>query len=568
MDAMTRLFADLRLSAKLAVPFALLIVTMAVIVWVAQSSIMQLRAETAIIVDRYAPRRATLLTALAAVNEAAVNEKNVLLSTDQADSTGFKQHETASITAATAAADRLIALADTADWRSRSDQLKTAILDFQSLATQSIQLAIDGDWSAAGQLSTRDVRSKRQHLVDLATADVQQSTNDLTAAKATSEARGAAATRDLFVVSGCGLAIALIIAFAVVRWLIVRPITTVTRAVQAVAEGDLSSEIAIAPRRDEVGILQRSLQTLKGNAIEAKRLAALQVAQEANMAQAQKIAMNQTADSFEAHIGSLAGSLAAAAAEMQATARSMTETAKATGGQAGTVAAAAAEASAGVETTAVAAEELTASIHEISQRVADSARMSGDAVGNAERTNAIVQTLAQGAERIGRVVELIKTIAGQTNLLALNATIEAARAGDAGRGFAVVASEVKSLANQTAKATEEIAEQVSQIQSATQEAVGAIRMITGSIEQISQISVSLAAAVEEQGAATAEIARSVQRTAQSTQGVAVNITSVSTSAMETGAAAAQVLGAAGDLFGQANKLTSEVHDFVRKVRAA
>jgi methyl-accepting chemotaxis protein len=565
---MTRLFADRKLATKLAVPFAMLLVTIAGIVGVAHSSIMQLRAETATIVDRYAPRRATLLTALAAVNEAAVNEKNVLLSTDQGEMAGFRQRETASIMAATNAADRLTALAETPEWRTRSDQLKAAIVDFQSLAAQSIRLAIDGDWSAASQLSTRDVRSKRQHLVEVATAEVEQATNEIAAAKAASETLGAAASRDLFVVSGGGLAIALAIAFAILRWLVIRPIAQVTSAVQAVAEGDLSSDLAIAPRRDEVGILARSLQILKDNAIEAKRLAALQIEHEASAARAQKSAMSQTADSFEAHIGGLAGTLAASAAEMEATARSMAQNAKLTDGQAGTVASAAAEATLGVQTAAVAAEQLTASIHEISHRVADSARMSRDAVGNAERTNAIVQSLADGAERIGQVVGLIKTIAGQTNLLALNATIEAARAGEAGRGFAVVASEVKNLASQTAKATEEIAAQVGQIQAATQEAVGAIRTITGSIEQISEISVSLAAAAEEQGAATAEIARSVHRSAESAQGVTRTIGSVSTSAMQTGAAAAQVLGAAGDLFGQAEKLTSEVRDFVRKVRAA
>ena len=221
-----------------------------------------------------------------------------------------------------------------------------------------------------------------------------------------------------------------------------------------------------------------------------------------------------------------------------------------------------------MQAVAAAAEELSASIGEISRQVSQSSEITGQAVVDARRTDAIVRALAEGAERIGHVVGLIISIAGQTNLLALNATIEAARAGDAGKGFAVVASEVKSLAQQTAKATEEIGTQVGQIQSATKEAVEAIRVITGTIEEVSSIAVSIAAAVEEQGAATAEIARSVQQTAQSARDVTVNIGDVSQAATNTGTAADQVLDAATDLSRQAERLTSEVDGFITEVRAA
>jgi methyl-accepting chemotaxis protein len=200
--------------------------------------------------------------------------------------------------------------------------------------------------------------------------------------------------------------------------------------------------------------------------------------------------------------------------------------------------------------------------------VTQSTKITGEAVADARRTDTIVRALAEGAEKIGHVVGMITDIAGQTNLLALNATIEAARAGDAGKGFAVVASEVKSLANQTAKATEEIGIQIAQIQSATKEAVDAIRGITGTIEEVSSISVSIAAAVEEQGAATAEIARNVQQTAQSAMDVTVNIGNVSQAATDTGAAADRVLSAAGDLSRQAEQLNTEVSTFIAEVRAA
>ncbi len=285
-------------------------------------------------------------------------------------------------------------------------------------------------------------------------------------------------------------------------------------------------------------------------------------------AAAQKIAMNQTADAFEAKVGSLVALLSSDATELQTTAQSMSATASQTNQQAATVAGAAEEASAGVQTVAAAAEELTASIHEISRQVAHSARITGRAVDDARRTDTIVRALAAGAQKIGDVVQLITGIAAQTNLLALNATIEAARAGDAGKGFAVVASEVKSLAGQTAKATEEIGAQIRQIQDATDEAVQAISAIGSTIEEVNVIASNIAAAVEEQGAATAEIARNVQQTAASTQDVTAIIAGVSQAANDTGAAAGQVLGASSSLSQQADQLTEAVVSFVAGVRAA
>jgi len=221
-----------------------------------------------------------------------------------------------------------------------------------------------------------------------------------------------------------------------------------------------------------------------------------------------------------------------------------------------------------VQTVASAAEQLTASISEISRQVLQSSRITERAVADARRTDTVVRALSDGAQKIGDVVGLITSIAGQTNLLALNATIEAARAGDAGRGFAVVASEVKNLAQQTAKATDEIGAQIGQIQTATGEAVEAIRAITGVIEEVSTIATAIASAVEQQGAATAEIARNVQQTAVSAHEVTSNIAGVSQAANDTGAAAAQVLSAAEGLSRQAATLTDEVNEFAAGIRAA
>ncbi len=274
------------------------------------------------------------------------------------------------------------------------------------------------------------------------------------------------------------------------------------------------------------------------------------------------------ATEFQGKIGQLVGTLGESAKALEGTAQSMAASADETTGQASTVAAAAEEASASVQTVAASAEQLTSSIGEISRQVTQSAQITGKAVQEARRTDSIVRALSEGADKIGQVVDLITNIAGQTNLLALNATIEAARAGEAGRGFAVVASEVKSLAQQTARATEEIGAQIAQVQSATNDAVEAIRGITGTIEEVSSIAATIAAAVEEQGAATAEIARNVQQVSASTQDVTSNITGVSHAAQEAGVAVSQVLANANDVSKQTTRLTNEVDNFVATLKSA
>ena len=348
---------------------------------------------------------------------------------------------------------------------------------------------------------------------------------------------------------------------------IVRPLAAITRTMARLAAGD-TDVIVPTGRSDEVGDMAAAVEHFKNNMIETGRLREEQERLKVTGMAAQKAAMSQTADAFEEKIGSLVAQLSSGATELEATARTMSETATQTNRQAIAVASAATQAGEGVETVVAASDQLSASIQEISRQVSHSSKITTEAVADAQRTNEIVHALAQGAERIGHVVGLITNIAGQTNLLALNATIEAARAGDAGKGFAVVASEVKSLANQTTKATEEIATQIAQIQSATREAVGAIRGISGTINEVNAIAVTIAAAVEEQGAATAEIARNVLQTARSATEVTEIIGGVSEAATDTGAAAGQVLDAAAELSRQAEQLTTEVKCFISEVRAA
>ena len=297
---------------------------------------------------------------------------------------------------------------------------------------------------------------------------------------------------------------------------------------------------------------------------------AISVYQEALIAE--KVQRAQRLDAllrgFEARTAVLVSMVASAATELESTSRAMASTTGETVAQATNVAAAVEAASINVQTVASAAEELSASISEIARQVAQSSEIADRAVEDANRTDAIVKTLAEGAQKIGDVVGLISTIAGQTNLLALNATIEAARAGDAGKGFAVVASEVKSLANQTAKATDDISRQIAQIQLATKEAVTAIEAITQTIGEVSRIATAIAAAVEEQGAATQEIARNIHEAATGTHQVSVSIAGVSHGASETGAAATGVHDAAGELSKQAEGLSGDVQHFVTEVKAA
>ncbi|MCP3381077.1 methyl-accepting chemotaxis protein [Bradyrhizobium sp. CCGUVB4N] len=339
-------------------------------------------------------------------------------------------------------------------------------------------------------------------------------------------------------------------------------------AMTRLARGELSIAVPGIGRKDEIGEMAGAVEVFRTNMTEADRLRAEQAEADTRRRAQRKADMKRLADDFEGAVGEIIETVSSAATELEASSNTLTRAAERSNGLATSVASASEEASANVQSVSSASEEMTSSISEISRQVQESARVADVAVEQAQRTNARVGELTKAAGRIGDVVELINTIAGQTNLLALNATIEAARAGEAGRGFAVVASEVKALAEQTAKATGEIGQHIGAIQNATEDSVSAIREIGDTIARMSEISSTIAAAVEEQGAATQEISRNIQHAAQGTTNVSANIGEVQRGAGETGAASAQVHSAAQSLSQESNRLKSEVARFLDSVRAA
>ncbi|MGD0431207.1 MAG: methyl-accepting chemotaxis protein, partial [Acetobacteraceae bacterium] len=423
-----------------------------------------------------------------------------------------------------------------------------------------------GDKDAAARFQTGDLSPLFRKLREAIDEDLRY---NVAQAHVSSEAIESAIARTVWTIClGTALAALLAVGFALsLKRNVTARVVRMATSVRQLAARDYGFTLPDAALSDEIGDMARALEECRTGLKQADEMATTQ-ASSRSAAVARAGSLEDLSRAFEARVGQMVADVSASAAEMKTRARSMTDTSGNTIQQATSVAAAAEQASANVQTVASAAEELSTSIAEISRLVAQSAKIAGKAKDDAARTDGVVHALAEGAQKIGEVVGLISSIAGQTNLLALNATIEAARAGDAGKGFAVVASEVKGLATQTAKATEDIARQITEIQSATKEAVSAIQGIGAIIGEISSIASAIAAAVEEQGSATQEIARNVQQAAAGTQEVTSNITGVSDGAKGTGATATDVLDAAGKLALKADELRGEVGRYIAGVKAA
>jgi methyl-accepting chemotaxis protein len=455
--------------------------------------------------------------------------------------------------------------------------------DYEMLSEQVFALIGKGEMHNPG-----NVAEKIEHIEDKIDQELEQALEEIE--KFTHEAMNTvkkdeeAAIRLLWIALGISIVVGLVLSFFMTR-AITGPILRMTHTMGDLAGGNNDVEVPALGQTNEIGKMADAVEVFRENAIENLRLAeqekqatiereaAKQAEADREAAEnAERVARQERIDGLTSGFGDtveeILGVVSAQSTEMEATAQSMSEIAKQTMDESVAVSSAAEQASASVQTVASAAEELTSSISEISRQVTHSSEISSKAVSAANDTNATIRELADAAQKVGEVVDLINDIAEQTNLLALNATIEAARAGDAGKGFAVVASEVKNLATQTAKATEDIGGQINEIQGSTEKAVTAIEGIGSTIAEMNEIATAIAAAVEEQGAATSEISRNVTEAASGTQSVSESIVNVRGASEQTGTASGDVLSSSRELAERFNTLQSEVQSFLSDIKKA
>ncbi|MBF0324773.1 MAG: MCP four helix bundle domain-containing protein [Alphaproteobacteria bacterium] len=507
---------------------------------------------------------------IAAVDSFLANHRrNVLahiLSSDEAVMTGYENALSTLTPRFVAAVDDFGAMIDRPEEREIHTALAEAVKRYIAPTDQIIALSRNNRKEEARALAMALVRDDYFKVSDNAGKFMELQAVQAAQAVAHAESTYRLTKIEVIAVSLAGLLVTGVFLLLLNR-AIAQPITQISSAMAALASGDKSVAIPGLGRGDELGGMAEAVQVFKDNMIRADALAAEQEAQRAAR-ERRALTIERLTSTFQEAVGDLLNSITSAAGQMESAAQAMSATAEETNGQAITVASATEQASTNVQTVATAAEELSSSIAEIGRQVEQSSRIASETSDEARKTDSIVKSLAEASARIGEVVSLINTIASQTNLLALNATIEAARAGDAGKGFAVVAGEVKNLANQTARATDEIGSQIGAVQLATQQAVIAIGQIVSRIDEMTHIAASIASAVEEQSAATTEIARNVQQAAAGTQEVASAITGVTQAAAETGSAASQVLDAAKSLNVQADGLRSSVDGFLDGVKSA
>ena len=582
MSSITRFLLNLSIGAKLGIASGLgvlLVVTMVIV---------QIRSNAA---TRDLERRMTgqqtverdAGEAKASIRGLQIGVRDLRLASSPADLQKAGDYLAARLTSVNHFSDEMLRLSRSSENHSRIEKLKAKAGDYAKAARQIA--AVRGEAIAAGgaadaaaklaKLNEEALRIARDVTLPIA-AELEPLSEQISefarhgVEKQAAEAADEMATAEWEALAlGIGTVLLLIATSIFSFFTIARPMRALSVSMEELAGGNFAVVLPGLGRRDELGAVADAVEKFKVVSEQKSREEAeAKIRQDQIAAQQRKAEMVRLANSFEAAVGEIVETVSSASTELEASAGTLTATAERAQQVTTMVAAASEEASTNVQSVASATEELSSSVNEISRQVQESARMAGEAVNQARVTNDRVSELSKAAARIGDVVELINTIAGQTNLLALNATIEAARAGDAGRGFAVVATEVKALAEQTAKATGEIGQQISSIQDATQESVGAIKEISGTIERLSEIASTIAAAVEQQGAATQEISRNVQQAAQGTQQVSSNITDVQRGAGETGSASAQVLSAAQSLSGDSNRLKLEVGKFLDTVRAA
>ncbi|MEE7450247.1 methyl-accepting chemotaxis protein [Methylobacterium radiotolerans] len=554
---------------KSIIPILLMAVMSGGLIVYAIADLNDMAKQTRDIVDVQAVRLERILTVRVYVNEAAVQARNIILETREQELAKFKDRYLDATKTAYEAVKTLIDLADTPGRKATNQTLQKILDEFFAALDKSNSLGLKNDNEAAAKVLLTDGAVARLKLRDFVQGRIDRLTSELRQARDNADQAVRAAMTILISAAVIGILGTIALSALIVVFGITRPLNSLVGVLQRMARGEVDAEIREAARGDEIGAVGKAVEGIKAM-VARKAAEEAEVKRRADEAAAaeRRRTMVELADGFERAVGGIVGLVSSSATELQATAQQMTATAQETAAQSTSVAAAAEEAATNVNTVAAAAEELGSSVQEIGRQVTGSAQLAQAAVGEAGQTAHLVQALSQNAARIGDMVGMISGIAGQTNLLALNATIEAARAGAAGRGFAVVATEVKALAEQTAKATEEIARQIGEVQGVTMQAVTAIGGITGRIREIDSVATSIAAAVEEQGAATQEIVRNVAQASAGTNEVTGNIAGVAQASEETGAAAGQVLSAASELSRQSEHLGAEVARFLATVRAA
>ncbi|MEH2507408.1 methyl-accepting chemotaxis protein [Bradyrhizobium sp. AZCC 1578] len=579
---MSRFILNLSISAKLGIASGLGVLL------VGAMAINQMRANAAMrdldvgVSAQQAVAR-DAVDAKASINGMQTGVRDIRLANSSAHLQRANDYLAAGLKSVSHLTEEMLKLSHAAENRTRIEKLKTRASDYVKEAQQIVKvrgeaIAAEGAPDAAARiakLNEETVRTAREVTLPIA-AELESLANQIAEfAKQSVEKEKAQAAREMTAAEQMSMTISLCTILLLIGtsifsfFMIGRPMRALSVSMDELAGGNFAVVLPGLGRKDELGAVAGAVEKFKVvSEQKARDEAEAKIRQDQIAAQQRKAEMVRLADSFETAVGEIVETVSSASTELEASAKTLTATAERAQQVTTTVAAASEEATTNVQSVASATEELSSSVNEISRQVQESARMAGEAVDQARVTNDRVSELSKAAARIGDVVELINTIAGQTNLLALNATIEAARAGEAGRGFAVVASEVKALAEQTAKATGEISQQISGIQGATHESVGAIKEISGTIERLAEIASTIAAAVEEQGAATQEISRNVQQAADGTQQVSANITDVQRGASETGSASAQVLSAAQSLSADSNRLKLEVGKFLDTVRAA